>query len=270
LDEGLAVGSKELREYMEVLGYGEAADWIYKQALSPEYWQHDKLVTITELRYVHHLCMAKVWEVAPHKNAYDTETPGNFRQHDILSFAGGMKPPSFTFVESQINLWLEAVNTFGELTKAGNIAIAEAPEKLAYLHKEYERIHPFLDGNGRSGRLILNLILLRLGWPPAIILKKQRKRYLAGLDKADAGDYAALAELIAKAVIDSTYHLIPAIAGPVKLVPLETLAGKDISLAALRKAAVRGRLEAILDSSGMYLSSKAAVQRYLESKYKRG
>jgi len=55
------------------------------------------------------------------------------------------------------------------------------PLTLARLHCSFERIHPFIDGNGRVGRLVLNLILVRLGWPPAIIYKRARDRYLTAL-----------------------------------------------------------------------------------------
>jgi hypothetical protein len=62
------------------------------------------------------------------------------------------------------------------------------PEALAALHCRFEQIHPFLDGNGRTGRLILNLILVRHGYPPAIIYKRDRARYLRALQRADTGD----------------------------------------------------------------------------------
>ena len=48
------------------------------------------------------------------------------------------------------------------------------PELLARFHADFEKLHPFLDGNGRAGRLLLNLALVRLGFPPVIILKQQR------------------------------------------------------------------------------------------------
>jgi hypothetical protein len=62
-------------------------------------------------------------------------------------------------------------------------------DSLAALHARFEQIHPFLDGNGRTGRLVLNLLLVRLGIPPAIIYKGDRSRYLAALRRADNGDH---------------------------------------------------------------------------------
>ncbi len=76
---------------------------------------------------------------------------------------------------------------------------------LATVHGQFERIHPFLDGNGRAGRLLLNLVLVRLGFPPAIIYKRQRDTYLDALDRADKGDPGLLAELIARSVIDNLH-----------------------------------------------------------------
>jgi hypothetical protein len=88
------------------------------------------------------------------------------------------------------------------------------------------------------------------------------------LSLPDNGDCGPLAELLCRAVIDSAHHLIPSIAGPIKLVPLDALADAEFSLSALKKAAVRGRLEVIKSGDGRYLSSRAAVQRYRESKFK--
>jgi Fic family protein len=269
LEEGRAVGSKELKDYLEVLGYGEAAGWVYRQAIASDIWAHGELVSLAEVRHIHTLAMGRVWDVYPHPSAYPTEAPGYFREHDIVPFGGGMTPPTHPLILPEMTAWVDNTNAFGRSIKSSEITLEDAPESIAFMHKEFERIHPFLDGNGRTGRLLLNLILLRLGWPPAIIFKNQRSKYLKALNKADTGDNSQLADLLCRAVIDSAYHLIPAIAGPIKLVPLEALVDEEFSLTALRKAAVRGRLEAIKGDDGYYLSSRAAVDRYRQSKFKK-
>ncbi|MDR2722876.1 MAG: Fic family protein [Cellulomonadaceae bacterium] len=270
LHEGRAVGSKEIREYMEVLGYADAATWVYKQAVAPDEWEHDGLVSLTEVRRIHTLAMKKVWEVAPHPDAYDTEEPGSFRHHEIMPFSGGMQPPTFPLVPAEISAWVDEANALGQRLRHAEMPVSEVPEALARLHRRFEWIHPFIDGNGRTGRLVLNLLLVRLGWPPAIILKEQRKRYLSSLDRADNGDFGPLAEIIARCVVDSLHRLIPNIAGPVKYVPLESLADGELSIAALRQAATRGRLDAVLGADGHYRSSRAAVDEYKQSRQHTG
>ena len=270
LEQGRAVGSKELKDYMEVLGYSEAARWVYEQGVAPVEFQHDGLVSVTEVRHIHELAMARVWEVAPHPNAYPDEAPGSFRQHDIRPFPGGMTPPTHPLVSAGVASWVGQVNLFGAALADGTLGPADAPEALARIHVDFERLHPFIDGNGRTGRLLLNLILTRLGWPPIVIFKEQRGRYLKALDRADHDDLGPLAEIIVRAVVDNLHRLIPNIAGPANYVPLEALADEEFSLAALKQAAGRGRLEAIIGTDGRYRSSRAAVEAYRTSKYARG
>lgn len=264
LAEGRAVGNKELSEYLEVRGYATAADWIYGHAIQPGEWSSGALISVAECRHVHALAMTPVWDVAPHMHATDREGPGSFREHDIVGFAGGMRPPQWPDVPALVRGWVTDAEALRDVDDA---AIAEA---LAELHARFERIHPFLDGNGRTGRLILNLLLVRLGIPPAIIYKGERSRYMAALRRADQGDPGPLGELVARAVLDNLYKfVVPAIAGPARLVPLPALATAVLSANALRVAAVRGRLNATKAADGTWRSSRAWVDEYLATRYKR-
>ncbi len=259
LADGLAVGDKELKEYMEVRGYANAAQWVYGQALEPGAWTTGEMLTITEVREVHAMAMTPVWGVAPHPNATDRERPGSFREHDIHTFPGGMTSPSWTDVPNAMRSWVDSLN---------NIGTAERPiEALALAHNQFERVHPFIDGNGRTGRLLLNLVLVRLGYAPVIIYKRDRSKYLRALRFADAGDPGPLGEMLARSVMDNLYRfVVPAVAGPNRLVPLAALADKDITEGALRVAANRGRLRAQKGQDGQWRSTRAWTDEYIATR----
>jgi hypothetical protein len=264
LEEGRAVGNKELSEYLEVRGYADAASWVYGHGIQPGEWSGGRLITLAEVREVHALAMTPVWDVAPHPQATPKERPGSFREHDIEPFPGGMRPPEWTQVPVLIR---DSIGDAQALRKVDGGEIAEA---LAGLHARFEQVHPFLDGNGRTGRLVLNLLLVRLGYPPAIIYKGDRARYLAALRRADEGDLGPLGEFLARAILDNLYKfIVPAVAGPARLVPLPAWATKRLSANALRVAAVRGRLKAAKAADGTWRSSTAWVKEYEESRYKR-
>jgi hypothetical protein len=264
LEEGRAVGNKELREYMEVRGYATAADWVYGHGIEPGSWSGKNPITLTELRNVHALALRPVWDVAPHPDADDRETPGAFRRHDIQPFPGGMRPPAWPDVPMLVDDWLREARA---LPRVDPLLL---PEALAHLHARFEQIHPFLDGNGRTGRLLLNMLLVRLGYPPAIVYKRDRTKYLASLRRADRGDCGPLGELLARAILDNLYRfIVPAIAGPARLVPLPALATKGLSANALRVAATRSRLKAAKAADGRWRSSRVWVDEYVESRYRR-
>jgi hypothetical protein len=259
LEQGRAVGAKPLSEYMEVQGYGNAARWVYAHAVDPGDWRTSGLVSIQEIRQIHALAMAAVWQVAPHPDATDREGPGMFREHDIHPFESGMTPPSWPLVTSRVQDWVDEVNA----ADFNEDRTEPLPEMLARLHNSFEKVHPFIDGNGRVGRLLLNLLLVRLGYPPIVVLKQQRPAYLAAMQKADVGEYGPLGEILARAMYDNLNRfIVPSLAGPARLVPLATLVNKDFSLAALRQAAQRGRLDAIQGSDGIWRSSRKAVDQY--------
>ena len=263
LGEGRAVGDRELHEYMEVRGYANAADWVYGRAIDPGEWSGGERISTTEVRYMHRLAMEPVWDVAPHPDAGADEGPGAYRRHDIHPFPAGMTPPPWTDVSALMNDWVAGANSLEP-------GAHDFPEAVAEAHCRFEQIHPFLDGNGRTGRLVLNLLLVRLGYPPAIIYKNQRARYLDALRRADHGDQGALGELIARAILDNLYKfVIPSVAGPARLVPLGALADTRITPSALRNAANRGRLQATRGADGHWRSSRTWVEDYLRTRYLR-
>ena len=183
-----------------------------------------------------------------------------------------MRPPPWTpRCRSYLADWVKGVATSGHVRSP---TATSRPKRYRSswpnLHASFERIHPFLDGNGRTGRLVLNLVLVRLGYPPAVIYKRQRNAYLDSLDRADNGDPGPLAEIIARSVIDNLHRfVVPNIAGPARLVPLASLANDAISYEALRQAARRGRLEAEQGSDGVWRSSRKAVTTYQRDRFKR-
>jgi hypothetical protein len=261
LERGVALGGRSLKDYLEVRGYADAARWVYAQARGDGGWASDELVTLTEVREVHRLAMEPVWMVAPHPEAGPDEAPGNWRRHEIHTFPGGMRPPSFTDVPALLHDWVARARVL-----AGEPPIL--PELLAHWHAEFERIHPFIDGNGRSGRLLLNLLLVRLGYPPMVVESRDRRRYLSALQHADGGQPGPLGELIARAMLDSLERFIlPLLAASDHLLPLEALADGDLSVTALRGAAGRSRLRSIRAADGTLRSTREWVEAYRAGRY---
>jgi fido (protein-threonine AMPylation protein) len=264
LGEGKAVGSKELADYLEVEGYAKAAQWVYAQAVqqSPD-WSPRELISLTELRQIHRLVVEPVWLYSPPNDLQAGEGPGTFRKHDIRPFAGGMAPPPFPEVPARVTDWLADASR--------GPAESEHPMSfIADLHAGFEQIHPFRDGNGRTGRLATNLLLVRHGYPPAVIFKRDRTRYLNALRRADRGDPGPLAEIVARAVTDGIYRfLLPGLAGPHRLIPLRSLADNVLSGNALAVAAKRGRLRAVRRTDQWY-ATRQWVEEYKNTRYQRG
>jgi hypothetical protein len=90
------------------------------------------------------------------------------------------------------------------------------------------------------------------------------------MQRADGGDYGALGELIARAMYDNLNRfIVPNVAGPARIVPLTALADEEFTLIALRRAAQRGRLDAVQGPDGIWRSSRKAVDAYRVVRHQR-
>jgi fido (protein-threonine AMPylation protein) len=243
--------SGDLIENLDIEGYARAADWAYQQA------REAIGVPVATLSEIHKLAVGLAWEVEPPATR---DRPGTWRTGGVRIRA--VQVPMPAMIPSELDDWSRSTRDL-----AAQHPIVHAARHHAWL----ERIHPFVDGNGRTGRLVLNFMLVQNGYPPAVILATQRRRYLDTLQLADTGNPNPLAELIARAVHDTLNRfLIPRLAGEAKLVPMSALAeGTPYSPAYLRALVLRGRLRAVRDGR-LWLSSRAWLSDYVASRDRRG
>jgi prophage maintenance system killer protein len=106
-------------------------------------------------------------------------------------YVGKFTPPSADHVEQLMLEFIEWLNS-NQLQQAHPIQIA------ALVHYKFVFIHPFYDGNGRTGRLLMNLILMKFGYPPVIIRKQERLEYYEYLEMANQGDIKPFVRFIAR------------------------------------------------------------------------
>jgi fido (protein-threonine AMPylation protein) len=241
----------ELFEALDVEGYAEAADWVYRHA--PDYQGVPRAV-VSE---IHKRIVQLAWHIDPPATH---DEPGAWRQTDVkVRRVSVSLPPA---IPAELDDWSRST------------ADTQATHPLVHAaihHAWFERIHPFVDGNGRAGRLILNFMLIQRGYPPAVILKERRAVYLNALRIADSGNPNPLAEVVARSVSGALARfLIPKLAGEARLVPLAALATDGpYSAAYLRQLALRGRLRVVREGQ-LYLSSRAWLNEYIEHRDPRG
>lgn len=232
-------------------GYARAADWVYRVA--PDY-DH---VPLDVVQQVHRLALELAWAVEP--PATD-DRPGNWRRTGVAVRGVVVSLPAS--VHGDLRAWSRSTKRRG-----GRHPIAHAAQHHAW----FERIQPFVDGNGRVSRLLLNFLLLQQGYPPAVILAEKRRQYLQALRTADGGNPNPLTEVVARSVSGAlSRFLIPKLAGEAKLVPLTALAAQSgYSSDHLRQLAQGGRLRAVREGR-LWLSSKAWLAQYVATRDPRG
>ncbi|CAF1233751.1 unnamed protein product [Rotaria sp. Silwood1] len=171
----MAIGGKSLIEQQEVLGLDLALQYVNCTLVN-------RLGSITreDIFEIHRRVLGFV----------DPIQAGHLRQHQV--YVGSFVPPAAEDVPSYLDdflLWLNSLEDTRDL---------HAIELAAIAHYKFVYIHPFIDGNGRTGRLLMNLILMRSGFPPVIIKKSDRLAYYSYLDQANDGDVRPLIRFIAK------------------------------------------------------------------------
>lgn len=163
--DGLTVGGKPLREHLEAINHKHAIDFVEALARRAE------PITERDIRQIHALILRTI----------DDENAGRYRQGQVYIAGSEYVPPKAPFVPmlmEQLVAWLNSEEA----------ARLHPVERAALAHFRLVHIHPFVDGNGRTARLLMNLLLMRDGYPPAIIRREERGRYFDALDQAHRSD----------------------------------------------------------------------------------
>ncbi len=184
IEDGLTIGGKSLREHFEVIGHAEAFDHINKLA-------NCRSITEKDIKKLHLLFYRHI----------DEANAGKYRKARVYITGSEHIPPP---PKDLCYYMAEFAGSLSKL-KTENHPVVFA----AIAHRQFVGIHPFVDGNGRVARLLMNLILLQAGHLIAIIPPVLRVRYIRALEKAhvkkDDGDFI---ELICQCVKQTQHDYI--------------------------------------------------------------
>lgn len=244
LETGLTIGGKSLREHFEVINHRDAIDYVEDLVASAE------PITPFHVRQIHKLVLSRI----------DDENAGRYRETQVRIAGAAFTPPESWLVPNLMTEWGEWL--LGE-EKSGH------PVELAALaHHRLVAIHPFIDGNGRTARLVMNLILMRAGYPPTVIQRINRRQYYRVLDQADAGKPAALVNFVGRAVerslnlyLDACTPVTSSPAPEEEWIPLrEAAEGTPYSQEYLSLLARTGRIEAVKRGRVWYTTRRAVEE----------
>ncbi|MEM9832469.1 MAG: Fic family protein [Bacteroidota bacterium] len=198
---GITAQGKPLKDHLEVTGHDEAIKWI------EEVLREDRPLTEKFIRDLHKLILKEDYQV-------DAITPdgkptkkwvriGKYKEQpnhvktvtgEIFRFA----TPDDTRIEMP-----ELIDWYRKKQGEANPILLAAE-----FHYRFIRIHPFDDGNGRTARILMNFILMQLGYPPVIIKTQDKENYIAALRQADAGILEPFIEYIAESLVHSLEIMI--------------------------------------------------------------
>lgn len=176
IEDGITIKGKSLREHFEAVNHQEAVEYIETLALPGYALSHQDVLT------VHGMVLQKI----------EKDYAGRYRHLGVRISGANFVPPNALKVEALMSELLDWANGEGRLLPA--------VVRAAVFHHRFVWIHPFFDGNGRTARLLYNLLLMSEGYPPAIILKNDRKKYYDALNKANNGDYGKLLLMVMQAL----------------------------------------------------------------------
>src|SRR5713226_9878758 len=241
LEYGMTVEGHPLREYLEATNHAEAFDFL-DELVSTQ-------ISLETVLKIHGLVMDKIIKEA-----------GQLRTVQVYIRGSSHIPPPARDVRLYMMQWIRWLTSddafhYDPVTRA------------AIAHHDFEALHPFADGNGRVGRLLMNLLLMQDGYPPALVLREWRTHYITALQAGHRSDYTGLVNLIGLAVEHSLdLYLEACVESTAHLLPLHELAPLfSTTVDYLGQLARTGQFEAKKRRQHWYASKEAVGQYFREA-----
>lgn len=183
LENGLTTKGKPFKDFLDVINHKHAIDYMM------DIVQNNEALSEPIIKEFNSLLLKST--------SHDAQS-GVYRAVPITIAGSPHQPPQPYMVAPKIESLVQEYN-----------ASQEHPiRKIARFHAQFEAIHPFIDGNGRTGRLIMNTELMKHGYPLAIIKNEEKASYYEALIEADNGNYEGITELVGSEVKNSIMHIL--------------------------------------------------------------
>ena len=175
--QGITIDRKPLKDHLEAVGYKEAFQYV------EEFAKQDKPLSDFDIKSIHSLVLAD-----------RPEDKGTFRRVNVRIAGAMIEPVQPYLIEPKIEELLEDYKNWAQTM--------HVVERVALFHLRFESIHPFIDGNGRTGRLLMNLQLIKEGLPAVNIKYSDRRSYYDAFDEyARTNTADAMTKLIGEALV---------------------------------------------------------------------
>lgn len=188
IEDGITIGGKPVKDHFEALGHSEAYDLLYDLAKGKE-------ITEANIKALHRLFYYRI----------DEKQAGKYRKHKVIITGTTFIPPAPERIPDLMKAFSENIPAYRKKLHPVEFA--------AIIHKELVMIHPFIDGNGRAARLIMNLALLQTGYPIAVIPPVLRREYLNNLNMIHQGKEKPFINFIAGVCYESSKEYLRLLEG---------------------------------------------------------
>jgi Fic family protein len=245
LQEGITIKGKSLREHFETHNHDKAIDYLFSIV------NKDYVLRSMDILSLHGLVLRSI----------EDDFAGRLRNGGVRISGANFVPPNAIKVSDLLDELIVFINT--------NPLQLNDIELATVFHHKLVWIHPFFDGNGRTVRLVMNLLLMRCGFPPAIILKNDRKKYYEALNQANGGNYQKLTLMMCQAVERTLNIYLNALPGNdneyIEISNLVQEPNMPYGQEYISLLARQGKIDAYKEGRN-WLTTRAAVEQYINTR----
>ena len=182
VEQGMTIAGHSMKDHLEAHNLSEALGFSEKLAAG------DEVISEHEIRQIHSLILQGI----------DDRNAGSYRASDVEITGSSVKPTPYMDVP-------HAMQEFGKWFQDVSVRrFAFSPVALATAaHAWFVQIHPFIDGNGRTARILLNLVLMRHHYPIPVITQDERRRYHDALEESQSSELTPFLELVYDDILES-------------------------------------------------------------------